>query len=264
MTGFTGQDTPLAEIRREIDNIDDGLIALLEQRFAATERVRLAKSAVNGAASPIRPAREAIILRRLLARGDQHLPADLIVRIWRSILCASTLAQAPVTIHVSKRLNSLIGLRLRIRDHFGPIPVEEYRDEGQALLQVNTAPGDLCIVETDAPWVEPYLEGQGGRAQVIGVLPVLLDEPMPKLLIFGHARAEATGEDETLVVSDGRLPRDFAPAPLWQIKSGMRRLSCLPGFLSEHESPLVGLVRSNAALAIKVAGHYPSPIGRAS
>ena len=46
----------------------------------------------------------------------------------------------------------------------------------------------------------------------------------------------------------------------WQVKAGTRRISCLPGFLSEHESPLVGLMRSNATLGLKVAGRYPSPI----
>jgi hypothetical protein len=98
----------------------------------------------------------------------------------------------------------------------------------------------------------------------MGVLPVLRDENVPKLLIFGNARAEATGDDETLIITDGQLPRDFAPKPVWQLKAGARRISCLPGFLSEHESPLVGLGRSNASLAIKVAGHFPSPMGSLS
>jgi chorismate mutase len=263
MTGFSGQDTPLAEIRREIDEIDDGLVELLARRFAATERVRLAKSASSKGLA-IRPGREAEILRRLMKRADGQLSSDLVLRIWRTILSASTLAQAPLTIHVSRRLNSSVGLRLRIRDHFGPAAVEECKDEGQALLEVNAAPGDICIVEPDAPWVEPFLEGQAGRAQVIGVLPVLRDDDLPKLLIFGNTRAEATGDDETLIVTDGQLPRDFAPKPVWQLKAGARRVSCLPGFLSEHESPLVGLGRSNASLAIKVAGHFPSPMGAVS
>jgi chorismate mutase len=260
MTGFSGQDTPLAEIRREIDEIDDGLIELLVRRFAATERVRLAKSG-SASALPIRPGREAEILRRLVSRAGGRLSSDLVLRIWRAILSASTLAQAPLTIHVSRRLNSSLGLRLRIRDHFGPAAVEECKDEAQALLQVNAAPGDICIVEPDSPWVEPFLEGQAGRALVIGVLPVLRDEEVPKLLIFGNAQVEATGDDETLIITDGQLPRDFAPKPIWQLKAGTRRVSCLPGFFPEHEGPLVGIGRYNTSLAIKVAGHFPSPMG---
>jgi chorismate mutase len=255
------EDAALDEIRREIDAIDDRLLDLLTRRFEAVGRVGAAKSHNGGnAASPIRPAREATILRRLLNRADSPVPAELTVRLWRAIISAATQNQAPVAIHVTKRLNSSIGLRLRIRDYFSTMPVEEWRDEAQALMQVNAAIGDLCVVETESPWVEPFVQGKAGRAQVIGVLPVLREDAQPKLLIFGHAQAEPTGNDETIIVGDGNLPRDFAPSPLWQVKAGTRRISCLPGFLSEHESPLVGLMRSNATLGLKVAGRYPSPI----
>jgi hypothetical protein len=56
------------------------------------------------------------------------------------------------------------------------------------------------------------------------------------------------------------LPRDFAPQPLWQMKTGDLQLTSLPGFLSEHNAPLVGLARSNGSLALSVLGRYPSPI----
>ena len=264
-------DTPAAEdatldgIRKEIDAIDDRMLHLLERRFDAVARVRAAKSQDGGnALSPIRPAREAAILRRLLGGLQSPVPAELTVRLWRAIISAATQSQAAVAIHVSKRLNASIGLRLRLRDYFGAMPVEEWRDEAQVLMQVNAGAGDLCAVETEAPWVEAFVQGRAGRAQIIAALPFLRDEPQPKILIFGHARAEPTGDDETIIVSDGNLPRDFAPAPLWQIKSGIRRVSCLPGFLSEHEGPLVGLMRSNATLGLTVAGRYPSPIEVAS
>jgi hypothetical protein len=43
------------------------------------------------------------------------------------------------------------------------------------------------------------------------------------------------------------------------MKLGTRRVSCLPGFLSDHESPLVSLVRTNPLLGLMVAGRYASP-----
>ena len=260
MSGPAGSDVELEDIRREMDAIDDGLVSLLERRFAATEKVRAIKSK-NGAlgGSAFRPAREAAILRRLLARPESLVPPELLVRLWRNILARSAQNQADITVHISKKLNASMGLRLRIRDYFGTLPVEEYRDEAQALMQVNASPGDICIVETESPWVEAFVEGKGGQAKVVACLPFLRDDTVPKLLVFGHSPSEPTGDDETLIISDGKLPRDFSPAPLWQIKLGQRRVSCLPGFLSDHESPLVGLNRSNALLGLKVAGRYPSP-----
>ncbi|MGQ0484656.1 MAG: chorismate mutase [Hyphomicrobiales bacterium] len=255
------EEATLDEIRKEIDAIDDRLLALLERRFEAVGRVAAAKSLNGGVAgSPIRPARESAILRRLLNRAESPVPAELTVRLWRAMISAATQSQAQLTIHVGKRLNSSIGLRLRIRDYLGTMPVEEWRDEAQALMQVNAGTSDLCVVETESPWVEAFVQGKAGQAQIIGVLPVLRENIQPKLLIFGHAHVELTGNDETIIVSDGNLPRDFTPPPLWQVKAGTRRISCLPGFHSEHESPLVGLMRSNATLGLKVAGRYPSPI----
>lgn len=261
MNAPAGLESELEDIRREIDAIDDGLMSLLERRFAATDRVRAIKSKHGSlASSPFRPAREAAILRRLLARAESHVSPDFLVRLWRVILTGSSQNQAPITIHVSKRLNSAMGNRLRIRDHFGTLPVEEYRDEAQALMQVNASPGDICIVETEAPWADAFADGKSGEAQIIASLPMLREDPIPKLLVFGHALAETTGDDETLLISEGKLPRDFAFVPLWQIKNGTRRVSCLPGFLSDHESPFVGLARSNPKLGLKIAGRYPSPL----
>lgn len=261
MTTPAAEDATLDEIRREIDAIDDGIVDLMARRIAASEKVKARKSTAGSLAmSPIRPAREALILRRLVNRGSGTVPPELLVRLWRVILSSSTLAQAPVTIHVSRKLASSMATRLLLRDHFGPMPVEDYRDEVQALLQVNMSPGDLCVVEPESPWADGFAEGQAGEARVIASLPVLKDEKIPAYLILGHAQSQATGDDETIIVSDGRLPRDFIPSPLWQVKSGKRFISCLPGFLSEHEGPLVGLMRSNATLGLKVAGRYPSPI----
>jgi chorismate mutase / prephenate dehydratase len=259
-TDSAGQDAELDAIRRDIDMIDDGLMSLLARRFEATARVRQAKAKGNGAASPFRPAREAQILRKLLAQGQGSVPPDVTVRLWRAILNGSSIAQAPVAIHVSKRLSGSMAARLRIRDHFGAMPVEEYRDEAQALMQIDQAPSDIAIVETQSPWLDPFLEGRAGGARIFSCLPFLADEPEPKLLVFGLAPAEPTGDDQTLIVSDGRLPRDFHPQPVWEMKVGNRRLTALPGFLSEHESPLVGVMRGNAQLGLKIAGHYPSPI----
>ena len=260
MSGPLGPESDLDDIRREMDAIDDGLMSLLERRFAASEHVRSIKARNGGlSVSPFRPAREAAILRRLLRRPENLVPDDLLVRLWRVILTGSAQSQAPITIHVSKRLNASTGLRLRIRDYFGAMPVEEYRDESQALMQVNTSPGDICIVETEAPWADAFASGKAGQARIVACLPFVKTDAIPKLLVFGHSASEPTGEDETIIVSDGKLPRDFLPSPNWQLKLGSKRVSCLPGFLSDHEIPLVSLVRTNPSLGLMVAGRYASP-----
>ena len=71
------QEKSLEEIRREIDAIDDGLLDLLIRRGAATRQVRETKRSDGSiATSPLRPAREAIMLRRLIERGSGAISAE--------------------------------------------------------------------------------------------------------------------------------------------------------------------------------------------
>jgi chorismate mutase / prephenate dehydratase len=258
----TQDPVSLDDIRREIDGIDDQIADLLAKRFDVTSHVLgLKKQSVQVWPSPLRPTREALILRRLVARTkDTPIAPELLVRLWRGILNDSTRKQQEITLHVSKHLNNNLGHRLALRDYFGAMKVEEYRDDAQALFQINSEPKDLCVVETGQHWVEAFLNGTGGKAQVIACLPAIKNESEPQLLILGNAPIEPTGQDETLVITEGKLPRDFTPQPLWQVKIGQHRLSSLPGFLTEHEGPLVGLTRSNASLGLKIAGRYASPI----
>ena len=252
----------LDALRRELDEIDDAMLALLARRTTITGQVKSFKQVTaKSALSPLRPAREAQIHRRILQMAKaQAMDPALVLRLWRSILTDSSLSQAAITLHVSKRLSQTMGHRLRLRDHFAGMVVEEWKDETQALTQINVNPVDICVVEVESPWVEAFVQGRAGQAQVIGALPVVKDGALPQLLIIGHAPTEATGSDETLLITEGNLPRDFAVQPLWQVKSGVYRLSALAGFYSEHESPLVGLMRSNISLGLKVAGRYPSAI----
>lgn len=263
MSDKASQSDDLEAIRRDIDAIDDGLLTLLDRRFQASERVRAVKLAAGGlTGSPFRPAREAAIIRRLLARPGSHVPPDIMVRLWRIILTGSSRSQSPITIHLSRKTAASMAARLLISDHFGSLPVEEYRDEQQALLQLEAGSSDICIVETASAWADALLQGAAGEAQVFGCLPARLSSrEVPDMLVIGHAATEASGDDHSLILTDGKLPRDFRPQPLWETRAGPLRLSCLPGFLSEHENPLVGLVRSNPQLKLRLVGRYPAPFG---
>ena len=251
----------LDEIRREIDAIDTRLLALVSERFDATGRVRAIKSG-NGSigVSPLRPAREAAILRRLVEAEAPHLPASLKVRLWRAILAASSLNQAKFAVHISGSAINSGELRVLIAERFGTAALVSHGTEALVLEAVANAAGDVAVVAAESDWARGFADGRCGKARVIGVAPDLSDGGAPKALVIGHAAAEATGADETLVVSDGQLPRDFAIAPLWQVKSGNLRVSSLPGFLDEHSPPVAGILRANTGLRLQLAGRYPSPI----
>ena len=118
-------DMPLDAIRREIDTIDDQILRLLMQRFAATEKVKVTKAHDGSiASSPFRPAREAAMMHRLLGEAGSALNSELLMRLWRVILSASIQSQAPVILHMDATLGHDLATRLLVAQHFCDMKVE--------------------------------------------------------------------------------------------------------------------------------------------
>ena len=87
----------LASLRAELDRLDDALHDTLMRRAEVVKQVAALR--VKGPV-PLRPGREAAIIRRLLARHDGGLPAFGIVRIWRELLGTTTAQQHPLVVSV--------------------------------------------------------------------------------------------------------------------------------------------------------------------
>src|SRR3954468_2118986 len=89
----------LEMLRRRIDEIDDRLQDLLIERTEIVSRVADSKRNSGGVA-PHQPAREAEILRRLVAQQRGGTPPASLVRIWRELLAATTRMQGAFTVAV--------------------------------------------------------------------------------------------------------------------------------------------------------------------
>ncbi len=252
----------LADVRRDIDGLDDAILDLLGKRFAIVEQVRELKKS-QGVGSPLRPAREAQVLQRLAGKAKGlGLASDLPVWLWQLIFAEADLVQAPVQLVVSEALAGHVGARLALQRRFGRIPVVTVADEAAGLAACCGSALSVAVVAASSGWLAHYLEqyvgGGAARAQVMGILAT---EEGERLVVVGQSPSEVTGKDETLVVSRGSLPREFPLRPLWSMVSGGWQLSALPGFLSEKEAPLLGIIRSNGSLGLKVAGRYPAVVG---
>lgn len=238
----------LEEIRREIDEIDDAIADLLVRRFAATGRVRAAKSDDGSiATSPLRPAREASVMRRLIARCDGRLSPELLVRLWRVILSSSTLAQAPVAIHVAEYASPDLDLRLLLERHFCGMAVRVHRSPADALAALASSRGDLAVLSTEAPWAEPFLDHASTGLRVIGSLPTLSPRSMPACIVFGFSEPPPSGDDETLVLCRSGEHRP-AGAMRWRAQSGTWHVVSLSGYLDQDDP------------AFPAAGRFPCPI----
>src|SRR5262244_2655815 len=107
----------LAELRKEIDAIDEGMHRLLMQRGDIIDRLIRVKQ-TQEVGSAFRPAREADMMRRLVERHRGILPLDTVESIWRVIISTFTYVQAPYSVHADLSAGDA-AMRDSARFHFG-------------------------------------------------------------------------------------------------------------------------------------------------
>jgi len=266
----------LEDLRREIDKIDDAIHDLIMRRAALLSEVAAAKGVPKGAAGAyLRPGREAIVLRRLLARHRGPFPKPALVRLWREIIAAPLAVQGAFSVAVFAPKEEP-GYWDLARDHYGtsaafsahstPAQVIRALGEGSAVLGVLPAIRD----EDPDPWWR-HLARKGERVPfVVARLPMAPSGNARgaglAALVVGPIMAEPTGRDRSYVVFEvgeelsrarlraeldkaGLEPRLLAP---WTEGEDGRRLILveLDGFVAEDDARL-------AAFGSAMAGRIP-------
>jgi chorismate mutase len=206
------ENRTLDDLRREIDQIDDVLHDLLIRRADLSHVIAQIKQPLaekgNGAlASAIRPAREAAILRRLLARHRGGLPPRVIVRIWREIIAASLRAQTKFYLHVCGGQNQT-AFRDLAHAYFGSLtPIRTHAKPSLVVHACAEEPNSLGIVplpeieEPGAPWWAQLASAGERGPRVIAKLPFVVDgEDVPPAYAIGAVEQEPSGDDTTLLL----------------------------------------------------------------
>jgi chorismate mutase / prephenate dehydratase len=238
----------LDELRREIDRIDDQLHDLLMLRAEVSQTVAAVKQpqldAITGLARAMRPAREAAILRRLLARHRGDLPPIVVVRIWREIIAASLRVQSKFQLHVyaGEAQSGLVDLA---RGHFGSLtPIRTHTRASQVVHACAEDPDSLGVVpipELEEPgaawWAQLAPSGERGP-RVIAKLPFLAaDEDAPFAYAIGAVEQEPSGDDTSLLVLE--IPAGMSRTKLSGLfkEAGFRARVAAAGRISEKNVP---------------------------
>ena len=139
-------ETPsLADLRREIDRIDESMHALLMERGKIIDRLISAKQ-TQESGSAFRPAREAEMMRRLVERHKGILPLDTAESIWRVIISTFTFVQAPFSVHADLSAGDA-AMRDSARFHFGfTVPFVPHMGAASVVAAVSDSKGDLGLV----------------------------------------------------------------------------------------------------------------------
>ncbi len=88
----------LTEIRQRINEIDERLQALINERAVFAQKVGVAKGELTQAVDYYRPEREAEILRKIKERNDGPLRDEEMLRLFREIMSACLAQQEPLKV----------------------------------------------------------------------------------------------------------------------------------------------------------------------
>jgi chorismate mutase-like protein len=200
----------VAEIRQEIDTLDNKLHDLLMKRadlvLAIGEEKR--KSGVQ----IIQPDREIVMLRRLLGRHKGLLPKEAIVRIWRELVGAVSLLQTGLKVAVYAP-DDASGVTYwdRAKDYFSSVlPMQKVSNVLAALAAVRESEATFAVVpwpedSQPNPWWAFLLEENGAQPlRIIARLP-LGDRSAAdggsqhKSLAVARLRFDASGADRSFI-----------------------------------------------------------------
>lgn len=151
---MTHSDPPLslADLRAEIDRIDEAMHRLLMERSEIIDRlVQVKRAAGAEGGSAFRPAREADMMRRLVERHHGLLPLDTVESIWRVIIATFTYVQAPYSVHADLAVGEP-AMRDSARFHFGfTVPFVPHMGARGVIDAVAGSNGDLGLLAAASP-----------------------------------------------------------------------------------------------------------------
>ncbi|MFL4997014.1 MAG: chorismate mutase [Microvirga sp.] len=140
----------LAELRQEIDRIDEAMHRLLMERGTIIDRLIASKKASQaGLSSAFRPGREASMMKALAERHQGLLPLDTVEGIWRVIIGTFTYVQSHYSVHADVSAGDA-PMRDTARFHFGfTVPYITHPSAAAVIEAVASSRGDLGIFRLD-------------------------------------------------------------------------------------------------------------------
>ena len=291
------EDSPLAALRDEIDGIDDAIHDLIMRRMVLANRISETKRARGATGALLRPAREAGILRRLMARHEGPFPFPVIVRIWSEIMSATLFAEGGFAVSVFTLDDP--GEESRFPDlarvHFGAeTPLLNARTEsgvlrgvrdGKASIGVLPVPADAMSGDVGVsaePWWLTLAVSDEQRPMIVARLPWLdgakSSAAKTSALVVAMTRPAPSGDDVSYVAvqSSDTISRDRIRSALavagvavtgsvaWHDENGAPgrwQLIEIDGFVAEHDERLHDFAAQlgDDVGRVEVLGSYPRP-----
>lgn len=199
-------DDPIEAIRREIDDVDSSLLALIAQRLQVADKLTALKEPQSGL--PLRPGREVALLRRLVSAAPHPLERELVIEVWRALMSASLRRQRVIDVVIGGSRGDPVRLHDVARRHFGARTRISHVGEAQAALQKAAENPSTMVAVTSWPaapgvgaWWPALSESRFQNLHLIAGLPLLPGTEEPEAAVFAASPTEEAGGDITLIMA---------------------------------------------------------------
>ncbi len=222
----------LEDIRVTIDTLDNKIHDLLIERSMLIERISEEKKKHN--IQIAQPAREATMIRRLLARHKGPLPHATIIRIWRELVGAVTMLQTGLKVAVYTKSDE-DHIWDGARDYFGgALPMERVSSVMNALVLVRDDKVNFAVL----PWPELgertpwwlHLSAQNTNLNIISALPycsstTIQSKPKAQALVVSKFSFASSGDDRSFLMLE--IDSNTSRAKIFECaqKSGIKILN---------------------------------------
>ncbi|NQV85397.1 MAG: chorismate mutase [Rhodospirillales bacterium] len=218
----------LQSLRQEIDAIDDSIHDLIMERTRVVERVRKVKRADK---IKIRPAREAEILYRLLARHKGPFPKQELAGIWRDMIVATLRFEGPFSVAVATG-DDETGYWDLARDQYGSFtPMRRHvstRGVVEAVRNLDATVGVLPMPRPDDTefWWRLMVSEAPETPRVIARLPFIPGDNSNRLkgldaLVICGVPQEETGRDHSYLSIEAEEDIGFGAIESAMSQSGL-------------------------------------------
>lgn len=272
----------LDDLRREIDEIDNTIHDLILRRAEIVKHVAGAK---KGSALPIRPSREASMLRRLHDRHGGPFPLSALARMWHEMIAAFTMIQASykIAVFAGEDHHTLWDLA---RDQFGSqTPMTAMETRREVLQHVLSGEADVGVLpppeeSEDKPWwTQLAVAGAPVIVQRLPFAGVGNVRGVPaEAVAIANLDLEATGNDISYIVFAtaeplsrgtlvGKLEALGLPSVLLaslEQNGEWLHLAQVSDFVGPADERVMKLVDTGVAVSAKGIGAYAQPISTSS
>nr|WP_294850701.1 3-deoxy-7-phosphoheptulonate synthase [uncultured Sphingomonas sp.] len=138
-------NTQLAQLRGQLDLIDDDILALVEQRLTICRRIADSKAGTSGL--KLCPDRQRAVVERLRARAND-VAAPAVPHIWREIMAHGVAVQGPTMLLLPDVADRDLLLRLA-RDAYGSAPAVAVVKDGASALARARCEDAIAVLPAD-------------------------------------------------------------------------------------------------------------------